>query len=288
MCRQYRFRFLECGHVYGNLLWGFRLAHHPPGCVMEEIIFERSQHCFDCLLKEKIHATRRNFPQRVRLVDLSLAADRLNRILTYLRQHPDGPQHIDEDNLAALCCEHQKLSEADRLYVEQYEEDCDQWLWAVKDAAEDFEDLHSWCSVEALIQGFYYQRIFVLKLRFAHLTALVQDREKTYTDIEKIVHAMEDFRTRVKERIYTILTEVEDKDLTKDDSCPICYRQLVLSQANDSDGLVKTPCGHIFCKDCIIKEDAANWETIRHEVFGPIRHPPEVPTPWWVTMLKNE
>ncbi len=246
MCRKYNFIFLECGHVYGNIRWRFRLAHHPPGCVMKEVVFKRSQHCFDCLLKEKMPVSRRNFP--LRPAGLSMATDRLNRFLTYHRQHPDGPQHINVDNLAALCCEDQKLSEADRLYVEQYEEDCDEWLWAVKDAAEDFYDLHS---VEALLQGFYYQRNFVLQLRFAHLTALVQDREEDYTFLEKTVLALEGFRTHVNGRIYSILTKVEAKDLTEDECCPICYRQFNLSQADDLDDPIKTPCGHMFCKDCI-------------------------------------
>jgi hypothetical protein len=303
MCRQYKFRFLECGHVYGNPSWRFRSAHHPPGCVMEDVILERSQHCFDCLLKEKMPDSRRNFP--LRRPDLCLAADRLNRILIHLRQHPEGPQHLDEANLAALCSEQQKLSEADRSYVEQYEEDCDQWLRAVKDAAEDFDDPHS---VEALIQGFYYQRNFVLQLRFAHLTALVHDRENTYTALEKIADAIGEFRIRITERTYAILPEVEIKDLTEDDSCPICYSKLNLRKADDSDKPVKTPCEHMFCEDCILKwletgtrtcpscrtnlyrgrENAADWETIRHEVFGPIINPPETPTPWWVTVLKNE
>ena len=65
----------------------------------------------------------------------------------------------------------------------------------MKDAAEDFDDLHS---VEALIQGFYYQRNFVLQLRFAHLAALVQDREKSYTDLKKIADLIGDFRIRAQ------------------------------------------------------------------------------------------
>ena len=306
MCRQYKFRFLECGHIYGNPSWRFRSAHHPPGCVMEDVILERSQHCFNCLLKEKMPASRRNLPHgRQRLADLSLAGDRLTRILIHLRQHPDSPRHLEEANLAALCPEHQKLSEADRLYVEKYEEDCDQFLWAVKDAAEDFDVLHS---VGASIQGFYYQRNFVLQLRFAHLTALVQDREKSYIDLKKIADLIGDFRIRHSERICAILTGVENKDLTEDDSCPICYNKLTSRKADDFDDPVKTPCGHMFCKDCIFKwlgknprtcpccranfhlerADVADWQSTHHRVIVPILKPPEAPTPWWVTMLRNE
>jgi hypothetical protein len=174
----------------------------------------------------------------------------------------------------------------------------------VKYAAEDIDDPHS---VEALIQGFYYQRNFVLQLRFAHLTALVQEREKSYTGLKKIADLIGDFRIRANERISAILTGVENKDLAEDDSCPICYNKLNSRKADDFEDPVKTPCGHMFCKDCIFKwlgkgtrtcpccranfhleqADIADWQSIHHRVVVPILEPREAPTPWWVTMLRN-
>jgi hypothetical protein len=164
----------------------------------------------------------------------------------------------------------------------------------MKDAAEQFDDLHS---EETLIQRFRYQRKFVLQLRFAHLTALVQDMEREDTDHEKVADAIEDFHIRVNERIYAMLTEVDDKDLTEDDNCPICCSELNSRKAADFNDSVKTPCGHMFCEDCIFKwlengtrtcpscrasfhltrADVTDWEITRDRILGNILNPPEAP-----------
>jgi hypothetical protein len=62
------------------------------------------------------------------------------------------------------------MTETDRLYVMQFEEECDDLLWAMKDAMEKHRN-------PDLKQGFVDQRKIVLQLRYAHLTAQVHALE---------------------------------------------------------------------------------------------------------------
>jgi hypothetical protein len=80
------------------------------------------------------------------------------------------------------------------------------------------------------------------------------------------------------------------------------------ADANRGHLPVRLPCGHMFSETCIAKwlggdtrtcpscranfrlarADAADWEATSARLLASMFANREFPTPWWVTMLKNE
>jgi hypothetical protein len=61
MCREYKFRFAECGHIYSSAWWRFKWVHHPEDRPVEDAITDRPQHRFQSLHQDNIPESRRNF-----------------------------------------------------------------------------------------------------------------------------------------------------------------------------------------------------------------------------------
>ena len=83
MCRQYKFRFLECGHDYSNPT--LELPAGPPPTRLRDggrISSCEVSTALTVSQKKKCLPVVEISPMSQRLADLSLAGDRLNRILT--------------------------------------------------------------------------------------------------------------------------------------------------------------------------------------------------------------
>lgn len=302
MCRQYKFRFAECGHINSHPDWLFSGNHHPEDCELKTVVIDRPQHCFQCLGQETMPAERRNL--YARRANLALCSDRFSKIFRHHIKHPSGPMHFDKNNPRALIDRQRSMTEVDRLYVMQFEEECDDLLWAMKDLMEKHRN-------PDLKQRFVDQRKIGLQLRFAHLTAQVHALEVIELSYDNVKNAHDQWLRRCANRVQALCTIVKEEELTEDDECPICYCSLLQATRPDATAWhtpVRLPCGHMFSKLCIYiwltgenrncpkcrsyfnltQDNIADFDGMANNLLDRILNRPAVPTPWWVTMLRSE
>jgi hypothetical protein len=79
-------------------------------------------------------AERRNL--YARRANLALGSDNFSKIFRHHIKHPNGPIHFDKNSPRALIGRQRSMTEMDRLYVMQFEAECDDLLWAMKDVME--------------------------------------------------------------------------------------------------------------------------------------------------------
>jgi hypothetical protein len=186
----------------------------------------------------------------------------------------------------------------------QFEEECDDLLWAMKDLMEKHRN-------PDLKQRFVDQRKIVLQLRFAHLTAQVHALEVIELSYDNVKNAHDQWLRRCANRVQALCTIVKEEELTEDDECPICYCSLLQATRPDATAWhtpVRLPCGHMFSKLCIYiwltgenrncpkcrsyfnltQDNIADFDGMANNLLDRILNRPAVPTPWWVTMLRSE
>lgn len=306
-CRQYKFRFAECGHITEASEWIFHWPGHAEKCELEEVIYERPQYCFECLSQEQLPIWRRNFyPQAA---DKTIYFPIFKRFVEHHRDHAEGLYHFTKHDLRALWVLSGSLTEVDRLYIKEVEEACDDALWAYSKTKNFIEGGQgsSWK------ENFRILRNIVLQLRFAHLTSLVQRIEFVRYDEQQVDAAKVNFLKRSIDRVLALLSPVEKAELSEDDNCPICYQgllELAKVEPASKDAPVRLPCGHLFSKTCILKwlqdeaqtcpycrtdfllteEDDADWMEVVDDMIddGFVSDDAERATPWWIKMIRGE
>jgi hypothetical protein len=102
-------------------------------------------------------------------------------------------------------------------------------------------------------------------------------------------------------RIRRLLTDVPANQLGQEDMCPICYTQW-LHPIEGNLFVVRTPCGHVFCRACIehaLQLNNRNCPACRRDFglmaieqndlafidFEMVILPPS--TPWWIRALRG-
>lgn len=296
MCRQYQFQFAECGHVETSGHWKFR-CDHPGSSRGETVVIQQPQHCFRCLQQDQMPERQMN----VYLVrpNLSEAARKFEQILSHHEHHPTGnPQHFDKADIRALGSLDGRLSEDDRLWLQELETRLDAALWAEKEQVRGHGSLKD-------------KRILVLQLRFARLTAFVYTKEAVKRCGERLEKAKHDIRIRKTSRIMSLLSAIKIHELGQGDSdCSICYHRLEdEAHADFMHSPYRLPCGHIFCFDCVTtwlanepgtcpacradfnlsNDFTRDYIAIMSSVVNATNHDMANPSsPWWMDMLRAE
>jgi hypothetical protein len=143
--------------------------------------------------------------------------------------------------------------------------------------------------------------------------SLIHDLERTNLNQDRAEQAVLQWDLRCVQRVHALLAEVKVDELVgadEDSGCKICYNDLRGLATNLVRPPVRLPCGHIFCRACIVawlqeapgtcpscrtdfnlvRDNNADCVISRNAVLrvAQVDIFALVPTPWWLAILRSE